>query len=132
MKRIILGLSLLLMLVQNGFAETDAEYDKLIMNSTSNLHKQMYRCLRSAFNHPTTSNPDICIKVLDIAKKDNVKLSKDDISETYLKSAVLYYSSKKDYIKAYEYWMKSAKLGNTTAQSNLDVLCKEHSWVCKR
>ena len=36
MKRIVLSLSVLLMLVQNGFAETDAEYDKIsTMNQVS-------------------------------------------------------------------------------------------------
>ena len=131
MKKIILGLSLLLMLIENSFAETDAEYDKAIINATSSLNKQMYHCLKSTFNHPNTSNPDVCMKVLDIAKEDNVKLSKDDISEIYLKSALLYYSSKQDYISAYKYFMKSAKLGNTVAQGNLDVVCRDHSWVCK-
>jgi len=34
-------------------------------------------------------------------------------------------------IKAYQYWMKAARLGSTEAQHNLDILCKESPWACK-
>jgi TPR repeat protein len=38
---------------------------------------------------------------------------------------------KKDAIKAYTAYMKAAKQGDSTAQHNLDVLCKESPWACK-
>jgi tetratricopeptide (TPR) repeat protein len=38
---------------------------------------------------------------------------------------------KKDTIKAYKAYMKAAKKGSTTAQNNLDFLCKESPWACK-
>lgn len=37
-----------------------------------------------------------------------------------------------DKFKAYEHWRISAKQGNEGAQKNLDILCKESPWVCKK
>jgi TPR repeat protein len=33
--------------------------------------------------------------------------------------------------KAYELLLKAAKEGNSTAQENLDIVCKESPWACK-
>jgi len=44
MKRIILVLGVLLMLAQNGFAYTDAEYDAKIAEQTTEVWKQIWRC----------------------------------------------------------------------------------------
>jgi TPR repeat protein len=44
--------------------------------------------------------------------------------------AIMYYKNK-DKIKSYQYFLKAAKLGNLTAQDNLDILCKKSPWVCK-
>jgi len=35
-------------------------------------------------------------------------------------------------IKAYQYYMKAAKKGNTNAQYNLDILCKQSPWACQK
>ncbi len=34
-------------------------------------------------------------------------------------------------IKAYQYWLKAAKTGNSDAQHNLDILCRQSTWACK-
>ena len=129
MKRIILGLSLLLMLVQNGFAKTDAEWDKIIAKDTLEVSKQINRCNKEA-NHRLYGHPEVCEKALKILQKDYSN-ENEYISYMYLNAGYLYYNSKGNYVKAYEYFMKSAKLGNTDAQKDLDILCREHSWVCK-
>ena len=111
MKRIILGLSLFLMLVQNGFAETDAEYDKMITNDTLEINKQIYRCNKATLNHQYKSNPNICKKAAELEKKLYPN-SKEILSNLYLNTGVLYSHSKQDYLKAYQFYIKSAKLGN--------------------
>ena len=130
MGRIILGLSVLLMLVENGFAKTDAEYDKQIKNAPDQTVKEMYRCNKTASNHPNTGDVNICIKSLALLKK-NYPNEKGAIHITTNHIGVLYDNSEKNHLKAYEYFMKAAKLGNTVAQKNLDILCRQHSWVCK-
>jgi len=131
MKRIILGLSLLLMLVQNGFAMSDAEFDKRITNATDKIWKQMLRCYKAVENHEMTSEPKVCIETISLIENNKNHSLYSEKSDLLLKAGLLYYQSKKNYIKAYEYWMKAAKLGNTVAQGNLDILCRNHSWVCK-
>ena len=132
MKRIILGLSLLLILVQNGFAYTDTEYDKQIANEPDKVWKQIYRCNKATLNHKYNSSVNVCLKAIDMVNKNRYVL-KEGLKEgiLYLNSGVLYRYSKKDYIKTYEYYMKAAKLGDIDAQRYLDGLCKEHSWACK-
>jgi len=132
MKRIILVLSLLLMFVQNGFAESDAEYDKIIANKSDKVWKQIYRCFKEIDNHRDEGNVDVCLKAQRLIEK-NPYVYIEGVSEYGVNNhiAVLYDEGKKDYIKAYEYYMKAAKLGSSKAQHNLDILCREHSWVCK-
>ena len=36
-----------------------------------------------------------------------------------------------DKFKTYELWLKAAKQGNSNAQGNLDILCKQSPWACK-
>lgn len=36
-----------------------------------------------------------------------------------------------DKIKAYQWWLKSARSGYSKAQQNLDILCQKSPWVCK-
>jgi len=129
MKRIMLNLGVLVMLSQNVFANTDAEYDKLIANESSKEWKQSYKCVKETLNHPDTGNVNECLKSIDLQKK-NPK-SGLNIAITYLNTGVLYERSVKDYIKAYKYYIKAGKLGNTHSQSNLDILCNAHAWVCK-
>jgi TPR repeat protein len=130
MKRIILGLSLVLMLIQNGFAKSDAEYDKEIRKATLEVNKQIDRCNKIAGNHLSDGNPEVCEKALKMIQKDYPN-EKEFTSNMYVNAGLLYATSKKNYIKAYEYFMKSAKLGNIHAQKGLDILCREHSWACK-
>ena len=129
MKRIILGLSLVLMLAQNGFATSDEELDKLIANTTDKRTKALYRCDKTT-NHIRNGDVNVCIKALKLVSKDYPH-EKEIRSLLMVKIGVLYYFSEKNYVKAYEYNMKAAKLGNTQAKSNLDIICREQSWVCK-
>jgi TPR repeat protein len=129
-KRIILGLSTLLMLAQNGFAETDAEWDKMIDNATMQINKLIFSCNKEVENYQLTGNPEVCVKAFNALQKEYPN-EKDNTKSVANNAGALYIDSKKNYIKAYEYYMKAAKLGNTVAQSNLDILCREHSWVCK-
>ena len=133
MKRIVLSLSVLLMLVQNGFAETDAEYDKKIDNGSSELWKQTYRCNKATNNHTTTASASICLKAIKIQKNTNFN-NIVILSNNYLNTGCLYQLSEHNYIKAYEYYMKAAKLDTKfgiMAQNNLNRLCKESPWACK-
>ena len=66
----------------------------------------------------------------EACKHDNLKFN----SEACYNLGLLYFYGKgvsKNYYKAYEYWIKAAKKGNTKAQHNLDILCREHPWACK-
>ena len=130
MKRIILGFSLLLMLAQNGFARTDAEYDVKIKEQKIEVNKQIWRCNKAALNHKYNSNPEVCIKAYNELEKEYPN-EKDTIAVMALSSGLLFNYSKKNYMMAYQYYIKSAKFGNTIAQKNLDILCRKHSWVCK-
>ena len=131
MKRIILSLSMLLMLAQNGFAETDAELDKMIADAPNEVWKQIYRCTKASNPHSRyMANVNTCLKVIGMKEKVG-GFSKSSFAMSYVNIGILYEYSEKNYIKAYEYYMKAAKLGNTTAQRNLDILCREHSWACK-
>jgi len=136
MKRIILGLSLLLMLVQNGFAMNDAELDQMIANEPDKVWKQIYRCEKAAnLNNKYSADVGICLKAIDDINQNPDSVKAEGLSKVlaveYVNTGILYSKSKKNYIKAYEYYMKAAKLGDTVAQKNLDILCREHSWVCK-
>ncbi len=70
MKRIILGISVLLILVQNGFAKTDAEWDKLIASQSSENWKQAYKCDKEALNHKRTGNVNECLKSITLQEKN--------------------------------------------------------------
>ena len=121
MKRIILGLSLLLMLVQNGFA----------LDLNAQWSKQVIKC-ENQLNLEAKANIDECSQAITILEKSS-KLSKDQkkyLAESYMNKGVLYYF-KSDFVNSYKYLMIGAKKGNLKAQSNLDILCNQHSWVCK-
>ena len=129
MKRIILGLSVLLMLAQNGFAETDAEFDMIIASQSTKLYKQIWRCNKAAHNHNSTANPNICLKAISLMEK-NGTFSKKDFGSAYLDVGVIYDETGDD-LNGYKYYMKAAKLGNLNAQKNLNIMCKESPWACK-
>jgi len=128
MKRIILGLGVLLMLGQNGFALTDAEYDKLITNETDPMWKQIYRCNKAA-EHYKSSSVDICLQAIKLLKNNGWK--EKDYQIMFLNTGLLYDESKGDKLNAYKYYMKASKLGNIQAQKNLNIMCKESPWACK-
>jgi len=130
MKRIILGLSLLLMLVQNGFAYTDAWFDKNIANSTQDVDKFIWKCNKLANNYMNSGDVNICLQALKLEKKIYPNAT-NVIASLYLNTGLLYDESVGDKLKAYEYYMKSAKLGNVDAQHNLNIMCKESPWACK-
>ncbi len=69
MKRMVLRISILLMLVQNGFAKTDAEWDKLIANESSEYWKQSYKCDKATLNHMRTGNVNECLKSIELQKR---------------------------------------------------------------
>jgi len=135
-KRIILGLSLLLLLVQNGFARSNAELDKMIANESDKTWKQIYRCEKASNpNNNYSADIGICLKAINLINQNpdavkDVGLS-NALAVEYINTGVLYNYSEKNYLKAYEYYMKAAKLGDIHAQKNLDDLCRKHSWVCK-
>ena len=133
MKRILLGLSLLLMLVQNGFAKTDAEQDKMIINESDITWKQTYRCNKATNNHGSTSSVTVCLKAIEIQKNTNFKHD-NMLANNYLNAGYLYEKSEHNYIKAYEYYMKAANVGGENglnAQNNLNIMCKKNPWACK-
>ncbi len=130
MKRIILGLSVLLMFVQNGFATTDAEFDNQIANEGDKVWKQIYRCNKAAdVSNNKKSNPKICEKAINLIKEYPNK--NGSLSIAQYNTGLIYYFSKDNKIKAYEYWYKAARGGNKFAQENLEVLCRDDSWACK-
>lgn len=128
MKRIILGISILLMLVQNGFAKTDAEFDKKIAEQTTEVWKQIWRCNKASVNHKHTADVNICLKSIKMQKNNGVPES--DLKMDYVNVAVIY-EFYNDKLNAYKYYMKSARLGSTHAQKNLDNMCKSSPWACK-
>ena len=132
MKKVILGLSLLLMLVQNGFATTDAEYDRLASASNTELGKYHYTCMKDAMNHSYTGDVNNCLKAIELFEqyKDYPSIY-SQLPLTLLNASFLYDVSERNYVKAHEYYIKAAKLGNIQAQTNLDIMCREHSWVCR-
>ena len=128
MKRIILGLSVFFMLVENSFAKTDAEYDIKISEQKTEVWKQIWRCNKVSGNHKYNGDINICLKSIDMQKAQGVK--EKYLAIDYLNVGAMY-ASQGDKLKAYKYYMKSANLDNTTAQSNLSVLCKQNPWACK-
>lgn len=131
MKRIVLGISVLLLLVQNGFAKefTNAEYDKEISKQTTEVWKQIWRCNKAKNNRNSpTSDVNICLKSIEMQKAIGIK--EKDLAIDYLNTGVIY-DHQSDKLNAYKYYMKAAKLGNIKAQKNLTIMCKESPWACK-
>ena len=133
MKRIILGISVLLILVQNGFAEeyTDQMFDKQIANSTGHM-QQSVKCEKVETNHVKTGDINECIKAVKMLQK--LPNSNPDKAE-FLKLAAFYTGQmayyQADKLKAYKYWMLAAKNGYKNAQRNLSIMCKKDPWACK-
>jgi len=134
MKRIILGISVLLLLVQNGFAYTNAEYDRIITSKKIEVNKQMWKCNKASnIRNAANSDVNICLKAIELIQKDITKVAKDDLSIN-IGNAGLIYDESGDKLNGYKYYMKAAKLGGRggiQAQKNLNIMCKESPWACK-
>ena len=87
-------------------------------------------CLSAETGRDTTE-PSVMLKnALELFEKSAEQ--GNDSGQYHL--GLMYLSGKgvpQDKIKAYEWYMKSARQGNTKAQDALDILCKESSWACK-
>ena len=128
MKRIILGLGVLLILAQNIFAYTDAWFDLQISKETTELRKQLYRCAKEAMNHNNSGNAEVCVKANKLMEQ-NGGFSNEDIAIGYLNTGILYEHSDKR--KSYKYYFMATKLGNANAKNNLVVMCLHNMWACK-
>jgi len=132
MKRIVLGLSLVLMLVQNGFADTDEEFDESIASTSSQVQKQALRCEKEANNHAKDGNIQECVKAVKLLEAlPNSNPNKRYLSSISYNTGQMYFFGQDNKIKAYEYWYKAAKYGHKDAQNNLNLLCKQYPWACK-
>ena len=137
MKKLVLGLSALLMVVQSGFA---TEKEDMALAEQYKSHTALYQVLKCEnemqYHADKNGDPNICLKAVEYIKKGKdmgflANKNKEYIAESYLNAGVIYYN-KGDKLSAYKYFMKSAKLNNLQAQKNLDILCKQSSWACKQ
>ncbi len=132
MKRIILGISVLLMLVQNGFSRTNAEWDKMVDNEPDKVWKQLYRCNKASNkSNKYTADVNICIKAIELTNKNRYVLKEGAKEYKSYTNAGIIYISQGNKVSAYKYFMKAAKLGSIVAQENLNILCKQSPWACK-
>ena len=127
MKRIILGLSVLLMLVQNGFALNDSKAAKIkyIRNQVSLCNKEIQNIKYADVN--------ICIKAKKLMLNNGgiLVFTKQDIASINQFIGVIYHITLHDKIKAYKYYMISAQQGCIEAQDNLDIMCRKSPWACQ-
>ena len=130
MKRIILGLGVLLMLAQNGFAYTDAEFD-LVIAKTSGYLQQNLKCEKATKNYLKSGDIQECIKAVNLIKRSNNPKAKEYLAAETYNLAFMYDEGIKDKLKAYKYYMEAAKLGFINAQGNLRIMCKNNPWACK-
>ena len=68
MKRIILGLSLLLLLVQNGFAESDTEYN-LHISQKKGWFKEVLKCEKEMYNHSDNGDVKACLMAIKLIER---------------------------------------------------------------
>ena len=135
MKRIVLGISILSVLVQNGLA---GEKENISLANQYKHQKALYQvliCENEMSYHDKNGDANICIKAAKYINQgeDLGVLSKDKqkyLAESYLNAGLIYdHSGNK--LNAYKYYMKSAKTGDLQAQKNLDIMCKKSPWACK-
>ncbi|MFA9374443.1 MAG: hypothetical protein ACERKK_09820 [Poseidonibacter sp.] len=130
MKRMILGISVLLIFAQNGFGWTNKEFDKRIESASGKVWKQIWRCNKAANKiNNKKSDPRICEKAITLIKKYPEESTSLPIAQ--YNAGIIYYFSKDNKIKAYENWYLSARGGHKPAQENLEILCRDDSWACK-
>jgi len=119
MQRIILGLSMLFMLAQNVFAESDIS--------------TYFEACNKDIKHPRTASVSNCLKVLHYKEKHSSEYTDKDFAASYLNIGLIYDETGDD-LKGYKYYMKAAKLDGSIgiqAQKNLNIMCKESPWACK-
>ena len=117
MKRIVLGISILLMLVQNGFANKKtkiASYDKY--KNQKALYKLLECEAEVEYYKTNSANPNICIEAANSIYKgeDLGFLSKDKkkyLGESYFNAGIIYQWSRKNHKKALEVYIKAYNAG---------------------
>jgi len=132
----ILGISVLLLLVQNGFATTEKELNGFIKTYAQYpTLVQLLKCEKEAGFHSSSGNVHKCLKAIeDISNNGDLGPLNNDrhefLGESYMNAGVLY-DHQGDKLNAYKYYMKSAKLGEVDAQKNLNIMCRKSPWACK-
>jgi hypothetical protein len=131
MKLFIYTIISLLIATQSSFALTDQQYNEKISEATTLAKKQLFRCHKAAMNHSTTTNVDICFKLIRLSKQIKAsKIKKQYKTTAYLNIGTIYKNQHK-LKKAYKYWNKAKKLNSIQAKRNLNILCESDAWVCK-
>ena len=103
------------MLVQNGFARTDAKYNKLIKDEKDPLTKQILMCEKEASNYLDYGLPQICMDSANLYKKEQElsTVNKERYGEAYNNAGMMYAYGKgnKNFKKAYEMFLNAYKVG---------------------
>ncbi len=123
MKKIVLGISVLLMLEQNIFAYTDEQYDKWIKEEKNPLTKHTLMCENESVNHIDYGSPQICIDSANLYKKQK-KLSTDEqknYGEAYYNAGIIYTFGKenKNYKKAFDMFLSAYKVKYNKRESDV-------------
>ena len=95
-----------------------------------NNQKQGNECLRAGYELYTKNRKKDALLYYEKASSLGNIESLNKLGLMYVTGDSLNGISKNK-IKAYHYWMKSAKQGNEEAQDYLDKLCRESPWACK-
>jgi TPR repeat protein len=115
MKRIILGISVLLLLVQTAFAYTDEEFDRWIKDEKNPLTKQTFMCEKEVTHHKDYGSPQICIDSASLYKKQKILSTdeKDYYGEAYNNAGIIYTFGKgnKNLKKAHKMFLNAYKVG---------------------
>jgi hypothetical protein len=126
MKKLIFGSSLFLVMLQNGFAYTSAEFDSAIKREHRPWLKQVIKCSKVA-SIPNSDSVNVCLKAIDMTKNKPIRYK----SEVLHNTATVYYFDLGDKVKAYKYWKKASDLGNIGSQKHLSIMCNQDAWACK-
>ena len=120
MKRIVLGISVLLMLVQNGFASDYSHMD-------TKWFQEVLKCEKEAGSRESlkTATVQYCLNVIDILKDRNNRTDKEQeyLAESYYNAGVIYgmglkYKKAKLEVKMYQ---KAIKHGSCEYSDNCSV-----------
>ena len=76
MKKFKILLFFSLIFTQSILSKTDKEYDILILKEQTLLNKQVWKCNKAVMNHGYNSKPEVCLKVIQLAKKSGFKTDK--------------------------------------------------------